>query len=256
MNDNKPVTTKKELPTIQDLHFDKVEAFKKDKLNQLLNNPPPVQWLRKHPMHKKLEYIPISMIEMSLTMIFQEWKVEVIDYKQMFQSVSCHIRLHYLNPITNKWMFHDGLGAVAVQTNKGSDASDLGAIKSDAVMKALPAAKSYALKDAADHLGKLFGRDLNRDETIGFFSKYEEPMIDPQSGTIGYIEGLIRTSNLSEDQKLAIESELESPLTQERSDEIIESLKMDQAEPIESGDNFNQSDINRKLDKVEQDDRA
>ncbi len=33
---------------------------------------------------------------------------------------------------------------------------------------ALPMAKSYAIKDACDHFGKLFGRDLNRKETMGF----------------------------------------------------------------------------------------
>jgi hypothetical protein len=32
---------------------------------------------------------------------------------------------------------------------------------------ALPMAKSYAIKDACDHFGKLFGRDLNR-KTMGF----------------------------------------------------------------------------------------
>lgn len=177
----------KRLPTIQELHLNPEEAFKKDQLNKLLNNEPPEKWIKRHPFvnvevkqpdgtkkKEKLKYIPISMVEMSLTMIFQEWKVQVIDYKQMFQSVSCHVRLHYLNPVTGIWSYHDGLGAVAVQTDKGKNASDLGAIKSDAVMKALPAAKSYAVKDAADHLGKLFGRDLNRDETIGFFPKYED----------------------------------------------------------------------------------
>jgi hypothetical protein len=35
-------------------------------------------------------------------------------------------------------------------------------------MMALPMAKSYAIKDACDHFGKLFGRDLNRKETMGF----------------------------------------------------------------------------------------
>jgi hypothetical protein len=35
-------------------------------------------------------------------------------------------------------------------------------------MMAFTMAKSYAIKDACDHFGKLFGRDLNRKETMGF----------------------------------------------------------------------------------------
>ena len=33
---------------------------------------------------------------------------------------------------------------------------------------ALPIAKTVALKDAADHLGKLFGSDLNRKDTLNY----------------------------------------------------------------------------------------
>jgi hypothetical protein len=33
---------------------------------------------------------------------------------------------------------------------------------------ALPSAKSYAIKDAAEHFGAIFGRDLNRKDIIQF----------------------------------------------------------------------------------------
>lgn len=42
-------------------------------------------------------------------------------------------------------------------------------------MKALPAAKSYAIKDACEHIGKLFGRDLNRTDTLVHSMTYENP---------------------------------------------------------------------------------
>jgi len=38
--------------------------------------------------------------------------------------------------------------------------------KNDAVMKAAPAAESYAVKDAAEKIGKLFGKDMNRADKI------------------------------------------------------------------------------------------
>jgi len=92
----------------------------------------------------------------------------------MFNSVYVKVRLHYKRPTDGEWSFHDGLGAVGVQTDKGASASDLNAIKQDAIMKALPAAESYAIKDAAEKLGVLFGKDLNRKETMPYEASIKE----------------------------------------------------------------------------------
>lgn len=160
------------LPKLEDLHHDLQVAFKNDQLNLLLNQEPPKQWVKDHPFAKGVQYIPIEKVEFMLTKIFQQWRVEVITYNQLFNSVACHVRLHYLNPLSGEWQYHDGLGAVGIQTDKGAAASDLTAIKQDAVMKALPAAESYAIKDAAEKLGSLFGKNLNRKETIAFTPAY------------------------------------------------------------------------------------
>lgn len=175
---------KRDLPKIADLHHDLEVAFKNDELNLLLNQPVPKTWLRNHPTATKevevdgnkvkvpVVYIPIERVEFLLTRIFQQWKVEVISYQQLFQSVAVQVRLHYVSPLDGNWYYQDGLGAVGVQTDKGKSAADLAAIKSDAVMKALPAAESYAVKDAAEKLGKLFGKDLNRREDMAFDGTY------------------------------------------------------------------------------------
>lgn len=156
------------IPTIQELHHDMQEAFKTDQLNALLNQQVPQTWIKEHPFAKNVRYIPIERVEFMLTKIFGEWRVEVKREGQMFNSVYVCVRLHFKNPTTGEWQFHDGLGAVGVQTDKGASASDLSAIKQDAIMKALPAAESYAVKDAAEKLGKIFGKDLNRKEAIDF----------------------------------------------------------------------------------------
>lgn len=164
----------KTLPKIQDLHHDLAEAFQTDQLNLLLNQPPPSKWIKEHPFAKNVNYIPIDKVEFLLTKIFQEWRVEVMREGQLFNSVYVAIRLHFKNPLNGEWGYHDGLGAVGVQTDKGASASDLSAIKQDAIMKALPAAESYAVKDAAEKLGVLFGKNLNRKDTIGFVPTYDE----------------------------------------------------------------------------------
>jgi hypothetical protein len=156
------------LPTLKELHLDIDQAFKSDALNVLLNQPVPSKWVKDHPMAAGVKYLPIDKVEFMLTRIFQEWKVEVVNYAALFQSVSVHVRLHYKNPITGEWLYQDGLGAVAVQTDKGASAADLSKIKSDAIMKALPAAESYAIKDAAEKLGTIFGKNLNRKDAISF----------------------------------------------------------------------------------------
>lgn len=166
---------KKQLPALSDLHHDPAIAFKNDQLNLLLNQPPPAAWVKKHPFAKNVDYLPIDKVEFLLTKIFQEWKCEVISYSNLFNSVSCHVRLHFKNPLTGEWNFQDGVGAVDVQTEKGASAADLSKINANAVMKALPAAKSYALKDAAELLGSLFGSNLNRKDTVAFSGSYSEP---------------------------------------------------------------------------------
>lgn len=162
------------LPTLQELHHDTNAAFQNDQLNLLLNQPPVPNWIKQNPFANNTKYIPIDKIEFMLTRIFQHWRVEVLDYKQLFNAVSCHIRLHYLNPVTNEWQYHDGVGASQVQTQKGASAAELEKINNNAVQMALPAAKSYAIKDAADHLGSLFGRDLNRKDIIPFSPAYNK----------------------------------------------------------------------------------
>lgn len=161
----------KNLPTISDLYkdFDSIEvAFKQDQFNFLASQHPPQSWVKEHPFAKGVKYLPIDKIEYLLRKIFKQYRIEVIGYNQLFNSVAVHVRVHYLHPVTNEWNFQDGLGAVGVQTDKGSSASDLSAIKQDAIMKALPAAESYAVKDAMEKLGNLFGASLNRKDVVAF----------------------------------------------------------------------------------------
>ncbi len=166
--------TKNILPSLSDLHHEISIEFKNDKFNTLLNQNVPESWIKIHPFQSNIKYLPIEKIEFLLTRIFQNWRAEIISYSALFNSVAVHVRLHLQNPLTGEWTYHDGVGAVGVQTDKGSSASDLSAIKQDAIMKALPAAESYAIKDAAEKLGILFGKNLNRKDTIGFTGAYSK----------------------------------------------------------------------------------
>lgn len=169
--------TKHKLPSLRELSLAPEMSFKEDQLNALLNVEPRENWIKDHPFAKGVRYLPIDKIEFLLTKIFQIWKVEVLREGVLFNSVYVAVRLHYRHPISSEMLFHDGLGAVGVQTDAGESASNMKAIKQDAIMKALPAAESYAVKDAAEKFGRLFGKDLNRKDAAHFTiekSSYQE----------------------------------------------------------------------------------
>lgn len=163
--------TAKDLPAI--IEGGTIEFKKQGDLKDILNQDPPEVYTEDHPFIKGAKYLPVGRVEVMLDILFQQWRVEVKSVTQLAQSICCTVRLHYLNPITNEWSFHDGVGAVPLQTDKGFSAADLAHIKSDAVAAGAPAAESFAVKNAAEKLGKLFGRDLNRKHTMGYFNLFE-----------------------------------------------------------------------------------
>lgn len=177
------MTTSKDLPALIEDFNDIEEYSAQGKLKELLNHNPNPKWVKDHPIAKDVKYLPIDKVETMLDMLFQQWRVEIKSVNQLAQSICAIVRLHYLNPITKEWSYHDGVGATPLKTDKGASAADLSAIKNDAVATGAPSAVSFAIKDAAEHLGKLFGRDLNRKDTIAFVNLFVEdvPEYDKES---------------------------------------------------------------------------
>jgi len=160
---------KHNLPAIKDLiNSDLMQLDEVNQLNILLNQQPPEKWLKIHPFVKNLKYLPIERIEYLLTKIFFRWRTEIKTTQLIGNSVVLTIRLHYFNPITNEWDWQDGVGASPLQTDKDSGAIEFNKLKSGAVMMAAPAAKSYAVKDAAEQIGAIFGKNLNRADKANY----------------------------------------------------------------------------------------
>lgn len=167
------MATSKDLVKLVDTGGSSPVTFEKmGELKSVLNQNPNKAWVKNHPFASGVVYLPIDKVETMLDMIFQQWRVEILSINQLAQSICCTVRLHYLNPVTKEWSYHDGVGAVPLKTDKGFSAADLSHIKSDAVATGAPAAKSFAIKDAAEHLGKLFGRDLNRKDAVAYMNLY------------------------------------------------------------------------------------
>jgi hypothetical protein len=171
------------LPVIKDLYNGNVGLAEQNDLNVLLNQEPKASWIKKHPIATKVKYIPIERVEWLLTSIFIKWHTEIKQVQLLANSVVVTVKLHYKNPITGDMEYQDGVGGAPLQTDQGAGATDWTHIKSDAVMKAVPAAESFAVKDAAEKIGKLFGKDLNRADKIMYDSLADKfvPAIDYQA---------------------------------------------------------------------------
>lgn len=141
-------------------------------LNVLLNAEPPAKWVLEHPYIKKWKYIPIDKVEYLLRRIFKRYRIEITGQGTAFNGVWVTVRVHYFNLVDGAMDYHDGIGACQLQTAKGTSPADLGNINQGAISMAFPIAKTFAVKDACDHFGKLFGNDLNRKDAM----PYEQDM--------------------------------------------------------------------------------
>ena len=232
------------LPTIKELYGGDVATLQKQsQLQGLLNQPPKKDWIKQHPFAKGVAYIPIQRVEWLLTKIFLNWRIEVKDSKIMANSVVVTITLHYQD-IDREWNWQDGIGAAPIQTDKEAAATDFSRVKTDAVMKAVPAAESYAVKDAAEKIGKIFGKDLNRGDEIvysGFIEMFKDYEL-ANNQTIAMLESMINNSTLEEDEKVRLDKELLN-ITTDGAMRMKEYLDMNQMDAIHEKGNYSQTDL-------------
>lgn len=209
------------------------ELVATDEFLKIVNQQPPEKYVFDHPLQRGVKYMPIQVVETMLTKLFQTWYVEVLREGQLLNSIYVTVRLHYKHPITREMLHQDGVGAVQIQVDKGESASNLAAIKGNAIMLGLPAAKSFAIKDAAEHIGKVFGRDMNRKDEIAFSPSYatteteRKKYFTPMNATVT----VAQHKELFEAAKIA--SGLASKEDVERWFEEICSMKIDQVKKIE-----------------------
>jgi len=161
--------TKNKPTSIAALFDDSIELIiKAEELAVLTNAEPPAKWVATHPYIKGYKYLPIDKVEYLLRRIFKRYRIEITGQGTAFNGVWVTVRVHYFSPVTNDFEYHDGIGAVQLQTAKGTSPADLANINQGALSMAFPIAKSVAVKDACDHLGRIFGADLNRKDVIPY----------------------------------------------------------------------------------------
>ena len=124
------------------------------KLNKLANNS---------------KYLPISFVENQLDEIFfGAWEIKDFHYQVVANEIIGSLQLRYFHPIFKTWIERTGCGAVQIQMKskeKGGD-GDITNVRNkitNTLEKDFPHLKAECIKNAARSIGKIFGRDLNRE---------------------------------------------------------------------------------------------
>jgi len=135
----------------------------------ILNSEPSPSWIKEHPFVKNLKYLPIERVEYLLTAIFSRWEVEIKEVKLIANSIVTIVRLKVQNPLdATDWIIQEWVGAMPIQIAKWSWAIEFDKMSTNAIQIWAPASESFAIKDAAEKLWKIFGKDLNRKDTIWY----------------------------------------------------------------------------------------
>jgi hypothetical protein len=161
------------LPTINEIVSSELtEREKGNALNVLLNQPPPSSWIKKQ---DGIKHLPVDKVRFLLTKIFVDWNEEIKSVQIIANSVVVTITLNFHDPISGLWKKMDGIGAAPINTKKGATAMAWDEVVHDSVHKCAAAADSFALKNAAKKLGRIFGSDLMKDDVISY-----DGLIDPE----------------------------------------------------------------------------
>lgn len=158
---------------LADIYNDVEGMAEEDWLIQMLNAEPKPEWVKTHPYIKvdtiingikqkvPYKYLNIDRIEYLLKKIFKRYRIEVLNVDSAFNGVYVTARIHYLHPIRGTWEYHDGVGAKDLQVKSGSTSADLSSLNNGAITMAIPMAKTFAIKNACSHFGRMFGSELN-----------------------------------------------------------------------------------------------
>ena len=112
----------------------------------------------------KTNYVPISFIQMTLDELFYgAWTTEHFETKVVANEIIGSIDLKYYHPELKTWITRVGAASVMIRQNKGANITDIGQKIKNGLVADYPHLLSSCIANAARSIGKLFGRDLNRD---------------------------------------------------------------------------------------------
>lgn len=118
----------------------------------------------------RAQTLPISFVEMTLDEIFLgQWDTKNFNYQQVFNEVIGSLELIVVNPVTGRETIRTGGASVVITQDKDATIADFNSTKKkNALDLSFPKLKAECVKNAAQSLGKIFGRDINRKQVDVF----------------------------------------------------------------------------------------
>ena len=151
-----------------------LELDKLQKITARLNSEPALEGIEPTP-DKKAVTLVISHVEMTLDeLFFGLWSTENFKWSAIANEVQGSLELVVTHPVTGQTLRRTGAASVVITVDRVPDAIKENAQarnewalnpsnkKQNALDLAFPKLKAECLKNAAQSLGKIFGRDLNR----------------------------------------------------------------------------------------------
>lgn len=155
------------------------ESIKQDqytellRFNELLSTTPKAEWIKVNKHSNNARYLPIRKVEDLLRSFFGAYQVEMIGQPHILgNSVVISVHLKVYHPIIKEWLVYAGTGAVPIELEQGAKPLQFELIKAKGLHKNIPAAKAFAVSNAAKLIGRVFGSDLNNDEMSEIYNVY------------------------------------------------------------------------------------
>lgn len=138
----------------------------------------------------KARTLPISFVQMTLDELFLGlWESHSFTYSQIFNEVVGSIVLEVTHPITGCKIRRTGAASVIIMQDKDAQIAEFNMTKKkNALDLAFPKLRAECEKSAAQTLGKIFGRDINRKKVDTFKPALKQIQDDALSAAIKRIE--------------------------------------------------------------------
>ena len=175
---------------IQKMHnYESIEKFREACQNFInrMNFEPKPESLGATP-DGKASTVNISHIEMTLDeFFFGLWSTKNFKWEVIANEVVGSIDLEVLHPVSAHWITRSGAAAITIMVDKApigvdrnSWALNVNNKKPNALYMGFPKLKAECLKNAANSLGKMFGRDLNR-KNVDYFNPVQKQKFTPNA---------------------------------------------------------------------------
>lgn len=126
----------------------------------------------------KPQYLPISFVQTKLDELFYGlWETEITYVQVIANEIIVNGVLTVTHPVTGQKIRRAGAAAAMIQQKAGADITDISAKYKNTLTKDFPHAKEEVTKNAAKSLGKIFGRDINRE----YADTYQPQSIETES---------------------------------------------------------------------------